>query len=124
MGPILFLYYEESLVSFGFRVSDLMYSIDHQKCQIWLCHQIVKSCLFFCSPYLKIGNNRFSMGNNRFWRFVVFEEKITGFTFVTAFRYFPIFFLTRITGNRKITAFRTSCRNQIHTIFGNHLIFF
>ena len=38
----------------------------------------------------------------------MFEEKITGFTFVTAFRYFPIFFLTRITGNRKITAFRTS----------------
>ena len=75
-----------------------------------ICTQlyILGSCLFFCSPYLKIGKNRFSLGNNRFWRFVVFEEKITGFTFVTAFRYFPIIFQTRITGNRKITAFRTS----------------
>ena len=36
------------------------------------------------------------------------EEKITGFTFVTAFRYFPIIFQTRITGNRQITVFRTS----------------
>jgi hypothetical protein len=62
----------------------------------------------FCSPYLKIEKNRFSLGNNRFWRFVVFEEKITGFTFVTAFRYFPIIFQTRIAGNRKIIAFRTS----------------
>ena len=38
----------------------------------------------------------------------MFEEKITGFTFVTAFRYFPIFSQTRITGNRKITVFRPS----------------
>ena len=38
----------------------------------------------------------------------MFEEKITGFTFVTAFRYFPIIFQTRITGNREITVFRTS----------------
>ena len=35
------------------------------------------------------------------------KEKITGFTFVTAFRYFPIFFLTRITctvelGNKEL----------------------
>ena len=38
----------------------------------------------------------------------MFEEKITGFTFVTAFRYFPIIFQTVITGNREITVFRTS----------------
>ena len=55
VGLILFLYYEESLVSFGFRVSDLMYSIDHQKCQIWLLlkqHFLNKGEAIFDTPFM------------------------------------------------------------------------
>ena len=76
------------------------------------CPQISKGNYYTVELSDKLSH-RFSIGNNRFLRFVVFEEKLTGFTFVTAFRYFPIFFLTRITGNREITVFRTSPKSLL-----------
>ena len=43
--------------------------------------------------------------------FRICEPKITGFTFVTAFRYFPIFFQTRMRALSKVFYLELTCSN-------------
>ena len=53
----------------------LSYLLHNRSRRITTCSQSVSKAVCLLSPNLKIGNNRFSLGNNRFWRFVLFEEK-------------------------------------------------